>query len=160
MHQVYSKSSLLRFQEMILGSALTTRNCNNKEQQFSYIHWHILGNNLSHSAVVNSVFRLVLIMHGKSILIYWHEVQSYFGHCSYLLFVYPGNIQYRSQKTCSLQKDEGLFVRQHGASRAAINSGRILGFRTSLRDVDSHQKFLVASYTNSLQKHLNQAIKV
>ncbi|KAK2547227.1 hypothetical protein P5673_032935, partial [Acropora cervicornis] len=96
----------------------------------------------------------------QSILIYWHEVQSYFGHCSYLLFVYPGNIHDRSQKTCSLQKDEGLFVRQHGASGAAINSGRILGFRTSLRDVDSHQKFLVASYTNSLQRHLNQAKKV
>ncbi|KAK2547224.1 hypothetical protein P5673_032931, partial [Acropora cervicornis] len=95
----------------------------------------------------------------QSILIYWHEVQSYFGHCSYLLFVYPGNIHNRSQKTCSPQKDEGLFVRQHKGSRAAINSGRILGFRTSLRDVDSHQKFLVASYTNSLQRHLNQAIK-
>ena len=68
MRQVYSKCSLVRFQEMTLGSALTTRNCKNKEQQFSYIHWHILGNNLSHSVVVNSAFRLVLIMHGSPFL--------------------------------------------------------------------------------------------
>ena len=31
MRQVYSKCSLVRFQEMTLGSALTTRNCKNKE---------------------------------------------------------------------------------------------------------------------------------
>lgn len=152
MHQVYSKCSLVRFQEMTLGSALTT--------SYSYIHWHILCNNLSHSVVVNSVFRLVLIMHGSPFLFTGMRCNHTCGHCSYLLFVYSANIHNRSQKTCSLQKDEGLFLRQHGASRAAINSGWILGFSTSLRDVDSHQKFLVASYPNSLQRHLNQAIKV
>ncbi|XP_048583972.1 uncharacterized protein LOC125563143 [Nematostella vectensis] len=57
---------------------------------------------------------------------------------------------FRSQKTSTLQKDEGLFLQHHGASRTAINSGRILGFSTSPRNIDSHKKALITKYPDIL----------
>ncbi|XP_048575932.1 uncharacterized protein LOC5507411 isoform X1 [Nematostella vectensis] len=59
---------------------------------------------------------------------------------------------FRSQKTSTLQKDEGLFLQHHGASRTAINSGRILGFSTSPRNIDSHKKALITKYPDILMR--------
>ncbi|EDO31553.1 predicted protein [Nematostella vectensis] len=59
---------------------------------------------------------------------------------------------FRSQKTSTLQKNEGLFLQHHGASRTAINSGRILGFSTSPRNIDSHKKALITKYPDILMR--------
>ncbi|XP_048581679.1 uncharacterized protein LOC116607138 [Nematostella vectensis] len=59
---------------------------------------------------------------------------------------------FRSQKASTLQKDEGLFLQHHGASRTAINPGRILGFSTSPRNIDSHKKALITKYPDILTR--------
>lgn len=50
---------------------------------------------------------------------------------------------FRSQKRNTLQREEGLFIPQHGASRDVINSGRILGFSTSPGDVHGKKSRLL-----------------
>lgn len=59
-----------------------------------------------------------------------------------------------------LQKDEGLFLQEHGASRSAINAGRVLGFSTSPRNVDQYKQQLIHTYPAVLQQHIMTAIKV
>ena len=59
-----------------------------------------------------------------------------------------------------MQKDAGLFLQQHGASRAAINSGRILGYSTCPRDIDEQRKCLIQNYPSVLGNHIMNAIQV
>ena len=59
-----------------------------------------------------------------------------------------------------MQKDAGLFLQQHGASRAAINSGRVLGYSTCPRDIDGQRKRLIQNYPSVLGSHIMNAIQV
>ena len=59
-----------------------------------------------------------------------------------------------------MQKDAGLFLQQHGASRAAINSGRVLGYSTCPRDIDEQRKRLIQNYPSVLGNHIMNAIQV
>ena len=59
-----------------------------------------------------------------------------------------------------MHKEEGLFIQQHGASRDVVNSGRILGFSTSPRDVDGHKSMLLREQPKFLHNKISNAIKV
>ena len=59
-----------------------------------------------------------------------------------------------------MQKDAGLFLQQHGASRAAINSGHVLGYSTCPKDIDGQRKRLIQNYPSVLGNHIINAIQV
>ena len=64
-----------------------------------------------------------------------------------------------SQKTNLLQKDGGFFIQQHGASREVINSGRVLSFSTSPRDIDGKKKEFLKNIQNSFIVKLHMQSK-
>lgn len=72
------------------------------------------------------------------------------------LFLYS----FRSQKTNWLQRDEGMFIQLHGASREVINSGRVLGFSTSPRDIDGQKSRLLREHPELINRQITNAIKV
>ena len=73
---------------------------------------------------------------------------------------YTQNYSFRSQKTSLFQKEEGLFILQHGASRDVINSGRTLGFSTSPREIDAHKNRLLREQPSFIQLQISNSIKV
>ena len=62
--------------------------------------------------------------------------------------------------TCPLQKDLGLYMHQHGLSRAGLNNGPIFGFSVSPRTIDRHNRNLRDQYPDSLQQKIHHAFKV
>ncbi|KAK3754994.1 hypothetical protein QZH41_015158, partial [Actinostola sp. cb2023] len=67
---------------------------------------------------------------------------------------------FRSQKTSRMQKDEGLFLHQHGTSRTALNCGRVLGYGTSPRDIDNYKIRITKSYPAIIERQIVGATKV
>ena len=47
----------------------------------------------------------------------------------------------RSQKTSTFQKDVGIFLNQHGLTRAGINTGPVLGLSTGKLNVTTIVKW-------------------
>ena len=66
---------------------------------------------------------------------------------------------YRSQKTNTLQREEGLFIQQHGASIDVINSGRILGFSASPKDVDGQKSRLLREQPDFVHHQISNALQ-
>ena len=67
---------------------------------------------------------------------------------------------FRSQKTNTLQREEGLFIQQHGASGDVIHSGRILGFSSSIRDVDGQKSRLLREQPDFVHHQISNALQV
>ena len=66
----------------------------------------------------------------------------------------------RSQKSCPLQKDLGLYMHQHGLSRAGLNNGPIFGFSVAPRSIDRHNINLRQEYPSLLKQKIEQSVKV
>ena len=66
----------------------------------------------------------------------------------------------RSQKSCPLQKDLGLYMHQHGLSRAGLNNGPIFGFSVAPRSIDRHNINLRQQYPSLLKQKIELSVKV
>ena len=66
----------------------------------------------------------------------------------------------RSQKSCLLQKDLGLYMHQHGLSRACLNNGPIFAFSVAPRSIDRHNINLREQYPSLLKQKIEQSVKV
>ncbi|KAK3744785.1 hypothetical protein QZH41_014775 [Actinostola sp. cb2023] len=66
---------------------------------------------------------------------------------------------FRPQKTSAFQKDLGLYLNHHGTSRAALNSGPLLGFSAAPRTIDRHNKQLLENYPNQMNQVIEDAEK-
>ena len=64
----------------------------------------------------------------------------------------------RSQKSCPLQKDLGLYMHQHGLSRACLNNCPMFGFSVAPRSIDRHN--INEQYPSVLKQKIEQSVKV
>ena len=67
---------------------------------------------------------------------------------------------YRSQKTSQFHKDQGLYLHHQGTSRAAMNSGPILGYSIAPRTFDRFSLQIQRNHPNVLSAKVQYAINV
>ena len=67
---------------------------------------------------------------------------------------------YRSQKTCQLQKDSGLFSSLTGLSLQGLSPGPVLGFSVNPRTVQNLKKGMAKTHSEQCSKQLQEVLNV
>ena len=73
------------------------------------------------------------------------------------IFLY---VNFRSQKTCFMQKNHSTVLGDKGLSNAAMNSGQYIGYTTTSKTRDNHKRHLASQLPQLAKTKLQAASEV